>query len=210
MFRNFDSDNINKLWKHFLVLFLISFLIINWDSVSWIFNYKAVSGIMGNFFQKEKTVVPQNLSKENEGAKPLQKSGVLEIPKLGIFAPLVFVDNSGQVQKSLDRGVVHWPDSALPGKRGQTLILGHSAPPNWPKIKYEWVFSRISELKTGDEISVTFNDKKYSYSVTRQIFLDKGEQIPENQEGRNQNLYLITCWPPGKDIRRLAVEAQFN
>ena len=41
-----------KLLKAFVILFLISFLIINWKDISWVFNYKAVSGVFSNFFQK--------------------------------------------------------------------------------------------------------------------------------------------------------------
>ncbi|MFH0948720.1 MAG: sortase [Elusimicrobiota bacterium] len=208
MFYNPDSNIIKKLWKPFLVLFLINFLIINWDSVSWVFNYKAVSGVVGSFFQKEEIEVQKDAIKKSENTEYLKNSGSLEIPKIGISAPLVFVDNADLVQKALAKGVVHWPDSDLPGEQGQILFLGHSAPPNWPKIRYEWVFSRVSELKTGDEILITLNNQKYSYIVTRQIFLERGEAIPENQDKQKSFIFLITCWPPGKDIRRLAVEAQ--
>lgn len=198
-------NNTSKLWKPFLVLFLLSYLVINWDQVSWIFNYKAVSGMAGKIFEQEEAIAQElPVKAENPG----QKSGSLAIPKLGIAAPMVFVEETGQAQDALARGVVHWPESVLPGQEGQTFVLGHSAPPNWPKIRYEWVFSRISELNSGDEISVIFNDKKYSYVVTKQIFLEKGEDIPANPENGKSFIYLITCWPPGKDIRRLAVEAE--
>lgn len=210
MFNNFKSNNITKLWKPFLILFLISFLVVNWNEISWVFNYKVVLGLTEKFFQREEVAVPQVSPKESKNSEPLQKSGLLEIAKLGITAPLVFVDETSQAQSALAKGVVHWPKSVLPGEKGRTFVLGHSAPPNWPKIRYEWVFSRISELKIGDEILITFNNKKYSYRVTKQIFLERGEEIPVNLEDEKSFIYLITCWPPGKDIRRLAVEAQLD
>ena len=135
----------------------------------------------------------------------------MEIPKLGILAPLVFVEE-GQDEKdvsaALNRGVVHFPESVLPGERGQTIILGHSAPPNWPKIKYDWVFTRISELTEGDEIFVYFNQRKYSFLVSGKFFLDRGEEAPKLLTNSDNVLVLISCWPPGKDLRRIAVVAK--
>lgn len=214
-----------KLWKPFIVFFLISFVIINWDSISWIFNYKAVSGMIGKTIEKQEVQILPNVSADSEdnsinnqsgGAVAavqeninyLPDPGVLEIPKLGVTAPLIFVEDPAIVQDTLAQGVVHWPGSPLPGQTGQSLILGHSAPPNWPKIRYEWVFSRISELNPGDEVKVSLDGRNYIFRVTRQIFLERGEEIPTHPDLGQSHIYLITCWPPGKDIRRIAVEAE--
>lgn len=198
------KTELKKLWRAFILVFLVSFLIINWNDVSWIFNLRAVSRILTGFFQKENR---NTLSNHQEFAKENE----IEIPKIEIFAPLIFVADENDVLKTLDRGVVHFPDSVLPGEIGQTIILGHSAPPNWPKIKYDWVFSRINELEKGDEILIYFNNQRYSYSVTKKTFLEKEEKIPENNLTDFQNmLVLISCWPPGKDIKRIAVEATLN
>lgn len=193
-----------KLWRAFILVFLVSFLIINWNDVSWIFNLRAVSRAVSVFFQKENW---NTLSSHQE----FEKENEIKIPKIEISAPLIFVADENDVSKALDRGVVHFPDSVLPGEIGQTIILGHSAPPNWPKIKYDWVFSRINELEKGDEILIYFNNQKYSYLVINKTFLEKEEKIPENNLTDFQNmLVLISCWPPGKDIKRIAVEATLN
>ena len=190
-----------KLLPVFIFLFLTFFLIINWNKVSWVFNYRAVSGLFSDFFQAD------FFKKEEKPADYYEKENGLEIPKIGISAPLIFVEPGGQVEKSLDSGTVHFPDSVLPGEAGQTVILGHSAPAGWPEIKYDWVFSRLTELEKGDEIIVYFNRKKFSYFVEQKIFLEKGEEIPENLTNSENSLVLISCWPPGKDIRRIAVIA---
>lgn len=191
---------IRKLWKPFVIFFFLSFLIINWSDVSWIFNYRAVSRYASDVFQK----------KEIEKFEYSDKSNVLEIPKLEILVPIVFgtTTNNYEVYKELDGGVVFYPTSVLPGNNGQTIILGHSAPENWPKIKYDWVFSHISDLVPGDEITIHYNNKKFTYSVGRTIFLERGGVIPENDLTNSINvLVLISCWPPGKDIQRIAVES---
>lgn len=220
MLNDIKSTHMDKLWKPFLVLFLLGFLIVNWDSVSWIFNYKAVFGMVSKQFERQDIAAARDPvgnggvrdekdnEKETERPRPLPSPGVLQIPKLDVSAPLIFVSDTAVVQDTLAKGVVHWPESVLPGEKGQTFILGHSAPPNWPKIRYEWVFSKISRLSPGDEIFVSFDGKDYSFRVTRQIFLERGEEIPKNLESNKSFIYLITCWPPGKDIRRLAVEAE--
>ncbi len=209
--------NNKKLWKYFIPLFLIAFVIINWSDVSWIFNYRAVSRAFSDLFPSSNQEVQTDYSVNDFQApdraqvKEYQtKEGSIEIPKIGITAPLVFAESSDQkdLEKALDLGVVHFPDSVLPGQAGQTIILGHSAPPGWPRIKYDWVFTDLNELVEGDNIYVFFNNKKYEYIVTRKAFLERGEEVSQDGLTKNINMViLISCWPPGKDIQRIAVEA---
>ena len=202
-------EEIRQLWKPFLIIFFISFLILNWNNISWIFNYRVISQTIANFFQKDnslKSGVSETIEFEYS-----EKENSLEIPKVEVSAPLIFVEYIDEVHKTLDKGVVHFPDSVLPGEKGQTIILGHSAPPNWPDINYDNVFSRLNELEGEDEIFVYFNHQKYNYSVIKKIFLERGEEIPENTLTNSDNmLILISCWPPGKDIRRIALEASLK
>jgi len=199
---------VKKLWKPFIFFFLISFFIINWVDVSWIFNYRVVSGLVSEIGQKETEekkvedipVISEYYDKENS----------IEIAKIEISAPLVITDSLDEnvLHGLLDEGVLLFPTSVLPGEKGQTVILGHSAPERWPKIKYDWVFSRLDELVEGDEIIIYFNHEKLDYIVRGKYFLERGEEIPENNNEPADNiLILISCWPPGKDIRRIAVKA---
>ena len=122
-----------------------------------------------------------------------------------------FVGNIDDVHKTLDNGVVHFPDSVLPGQKGQIIVLGHSAPPNWPDIKYDNVFSRLNELEKGDEVFVYFDHKEYIYSVETKVFLEIGQDIPKNDlTNANNMLVLVSCWPPGKNIKRIALEASLK
>jgi len=206
------------LFKYFLLVFVISALIVNWNHVSWFFNYKAVSGAVSSVLEETvagaNAIVEKNIgNKETKPAlksfEPSDKENSIEIPKLGISAPLVVQENATKADflKLLNQGVVYFPSSVLPGEPGQTIILGHSAPTGWPKIRYDWVFSKISELTQGDEIFVYFNHKKYIYHVTGQVFLERGEELSHPLTNSENMLILISCWPPGKDLRRIAVEA---
>ena len=211
---------IKRFWKAFIFLFLISFLIINWSQVSWVFNYRAVSGLIDDF-SKEKEIDSEELIGDSSIVLPennlvlekfefSEKENSLEINKIDINVPLIFVktDNITEITKALDSGAVHFFNTSLPGEPGETVILGHSAPPGWPKIKYDWIFTRVNELENGDQINIYFNNQKLNYFVSNKFFLEKGEEVPQYSKDLGNVLVLISCWPPGKDVRRIAVEAR--
>ena len=204
---------IKKLWKAFAFLFLIMLLLFNWSDIAWVFNYRVVSGLFSDIFERKEMV--QNNSTNNvileDQGEYYDKENSVEISKIEVLAPLVFSQSAEQIdlQKALDTGVVLFPDSVLRGESGQTIILGHSAPAGWPKIKYDWVFSRLNELVEGEEVIVYFNNRKYVYIVSRKVFLERGEELSQDGLTNNENMVvLISCWPPGKDLRRIAVEAK--
>jgi sortase A len=204
-----DSKKI--LLKYFLIFFFISFLIFNWQKISWIFHPGYVLRTVSFYlFEKGKAEKVQQKEeqkiKEQKTEEFYEKEDSIEIPKIKISAPLIVVGKEEEVKKALDRGVVLWPGSALPGEKGQVIILGHSAPQNWPKIKYDWVFSNLNLLEKDDEILIYFRNKKYVYSVENKIFLNRGQQLPKTDPEKSV-LFLISCWPPGKDFRRIAIEA---
>lgn len=203
----------NKIiFKYFLVLLLINVLIFNWSEISWVFNYRVISRFLSEVFRPElaKSAIENKTGPEfQEFSGYSDQENSLEIPKIEISAPIIFSQNSGSqlLSELLDQGVVYYPDSVLPGQVGQTIILGHSAPPGWPRIKYDWVFSRLNELEKDDEVIIHFNYKKFKYFVMNKFFLEKGEKIPGDLTNSENTLILISCWPPGKDIGRIAVLA---
>jgi LPXTG-site transpeptidase (sortase) family protein len=186
------------LFKYFIFLFLVSALVINWQEISWLFNYKVVLGFVSDVFESKS--IAQTSDREN----------TLEIPKIGISVPLIVSPEASQkdLEILLDEGAVYYPGSALPGQAGETVILGHSAPPQWPQIKHDWIFSRLDELTRGDEIDVYFNGQKFTFRVSGKFFLDRGEELPQTLTKVKNVLLLISCWPPGKDIKRIAVTAE--
>ena len=44
------KENAKKIFKVAVLIYLSSFLIINWNDISWIFNYREVSGLVSDFF----------------------------------------------------------------------------------------------------------------------------------------------------------------
>lgn len=225
-----NEENKKKLKgvaKIFIIIYLVSFFIINWNDVSWIFNYRAVWGMVDDFFTPYQDT--QAFSAENStfypnraaetGVKPQikftysDKNNILEIPKIGISVPIIFSQSIDPklLLKDLDKGVIYYPGSVLPGQSGQTVILGHSAPPNWPKIKHDWVFSDLDTLNQGDQIIVYMDYKKYTYTVKQKNILKRGEEITPMSLAQNGNyLALVSCWPPGRDLQRITVQAEID
>jgi LPXTG-site transpeptidase (sortase) family protein len=203
----FSKKGLKKFLKPFILLFLVNFLIINRNDISWLFNYRIISGAAGKFIEilENKRDFTQEFKNQNYSTK----ENTLEISKIGVKAPLIVAENKNEdFNEELNRGVVIFPDSALPGETGQTIVLGHSAPSNWPIINYDGVFSRITELEEKDEIIIYFNNEKYIYYVDKKIFLEKGEEIPNNLKDADNALLLISCWPPGKNIQRIIIKSK--
>lgn len=219
-----------KLLKIAVLLYLASFLIVNWSDVSWLFNYKEVSGLVSDFFNPYPSIDAstidayfypnhsQSAPTGQNGPAPIvaktsytDKQNTLEIPKISISAPIVFStsDNKTALTKDLNSGVVYYPGSVYPGQVGQIIILGHSAPLGWPKIKYDWVFTDLEKLAPGDTILIDLNNKQYTYIVRQKTIIQRGADVPtDGLSAGNNVLTLISCWPPGKDYQRIAVQAE--
>ena len=209
---------------------MVTFFVFNWNDVSWIFNYRVVSVILYDFFNPYQSIEASSTSNTgvllNNSAKysatnndkqieyPYSsKTNILEISSIGITAPIVLSQtaNISALTKDLDKGVVYYPGSVFPGQNGQIIILGHSAPANWPKIKHDWVFSDLNNLNYGDEIRLYFDHKEYVYYVREKKILAKGQEITPTPLVTNGNvLVLVSCWPPGKDYQRIAVQAELT
>jgi LPXTG-site transpeptidase (sortase) family protein len=204
-------------FKYFIIFFILGFLIFNWGKISFLFSPKVIWDFLSLKVEEKKEKEKNEFSVEFLGKVKTEETSSqtiifenkIEIPNIEVSAPIVLAKNEKEVANQLKKGVVLFPGSAFPGEKGATIILGHSAPPHWPKIMYDWVFTKLQYLQEGDEIFVYFNGKKYKYKVKEKIILKKGQEIPWKDDSEN-SLVLISCWPPGKDIKRMAVKAPLD
>jgi LPXTG-site transpeptidase (sortase) family protein len=213
-----------KIFGAVVLLYLASFIIINWNDVSWIFNYKAVAGITSDFFNpypsdqitdagqiflpnhSQATIGQTAVTAQKQVATTYtDKKNTIEIPKIGISVPIIFSQSTDEsvLMTDLDKGVIFYPGSVLPGQDGQTIILGHSAPVGWPHIKHDWVFSDLENLAPGDKVLIDLENKQYTYIVTGKAIINKGADVPATK-----GLTLVSCWPPGKDYKRIAITTE--
>ena len=224
-----NRDQAKKLLKIAVVIYVASFLVINWDDVSWVFNYKEVGGLFSDFFNPYPTIDASSMDEyfyPNHSQQPViavtpvaqtiknlqtsytDKQNTLEIPKISISVPIVFATSTDKasLMKDLDLGTVFYPGSVYPGQTGQIIILGHSAPPGWPTIKHDWVFTNLDKLSVGDQVIVDVNNQQYIYIVQQTSIIKRGADVPTSSAIASSNvLTLVSCWPPGKDYQRIAV-----
>ncbi len=221
--------------KYHIPIALLAAMVVFWGNISWAFNgdvwRQFLSDYFPQYFPRPYVLVEHAPVLENAGAidysdgntkgktetivkresdpanDPVERRDLLSIPKLGLAVPIITAatDDAKVIYGLLDSGVVLYPGSAAFGTAGQTVILGHSAPIGWPMIKYDWVFSRINELKEGDMVAVTYNNETRYYSVVDTRIVDKQNGVPTPTVDGN-SLALVSCWPPGKDLNRIVVE----
>ena|SRR3989344_800365 len=220
------NQNQKKLTIVFLFLFFLSFVTINWNDVSWLFNYRVMSSLVSDFFNPYPDTAKAIIGFNNKVNSTVQtppsavakkvypysaRDNSLQIVSLGVEAPVIIGQSTStsRLEGDLDRGVVYYPGSVLPGENGQIAILGHSAPPNWPKIKYDWVFTNIESLQAGDQIILNFNHHQYTYKVLRIEILKPGQELGTfGLTNDNNILTLVSCWPPGKNYQRITATAE--
>lgn len=130
-------------------------------------------------------------------------SYTLSIPKLGIEKAAVKIGG-----EDLSKNLIHFT-GPLPGNYGNPVIFGHSTL-LWfynPK-NYKTIFSKLPDLKQGDDIFTAVDKVTYRYKV-----FDMKIVSPENLSVLEQNynhpyITLVTCVPPGTYLKRLVVRGK--
>jgi len=111
----------------------------------------------------------------------------------------------------LAKSLVQYPGTSLPGKRGNTVIFGHSILPifNNPK-DYMAIFSKLPTLVKGDEIEVNYDSINFKYRVEALFEVRPTDIQVLEQDDSDSFLSLITCVPPGdpRKPKRLIVRAR--
>lgn len=213
----------NKNFITFFVAVLMLFYIVsNWSNVSWIFSYREIGGLVHDFFNpypESNLLASATASSDSGKASQIDNSlnndysakYSLLAPSIGLYTPVVIAKSADKkaLEDALDLGAVYYPGSVLPGENGQIVILGHSAPPNWPNVKHDWIFSHIENFKAGDKITLKYKNVDYTYSVVEKNIVQPGQSVSNIELSKDNNiLTLISCWPPGKDFQRIIVTAK--
>lgn len=145
----------------------------------------------------------------------LEKSGEIYIPKLNVKAPVVWSKSPDGFADDLDRGVIHYPGTALPGQVGVAYISGHSSNFPWRQSDYSYVFTRINELEPGDEVFLTIFESNSNKVTLRYLVTAEKKYKPDDQAqftsfGDDSLLNLSTCWPIGSISERYVVTAKLT
>ncbi len=220
----FFTERDKILFKILFFVFFISVLVLNWNDISWFLNLNTAPELFKQKIEevvlnyKEKSKAEEEVKEEIiDDIDPTIYCGENKITISSLDVSVSIVEAGGITEKeyrtALDRGVVHFPGTPFPGEVGMTVLLGHSAPVGRPRIKHDWVFSQIDNLKEGDEIEICYNNKLIVYTVIDEeigkSIYQVGDDVPPlyNQEEGRKEAVLMSCWPPGSSESRIGVRA---
>lgn len=134
----------------------------------------------------------------------------LSIPSLKIENAQVAVGGT-----DLEKSLIAYPGTALPGEFGAPVIFGHSVlrqfynPSEKNPKRYNSIFSTIMTLKVGvDKIYIEADGVKYTYLVQQKTEVKPEDVFILTQQYDAKRLKLVTCVPEGTYLRRGVVVAQ--
>ena len=124
----------------------------------------------------------------------------LYIPRIGndVWATPIF---EGVSSTELDRGIGHYPDSALPGVEGNLSLFGHRTSHGQP-------FSHIEQLQVGDEVIVETKDYWFVYRLRTDLIV-KSDEIWVTSNSRLTALH-VGALDPYKVITLITCEPRFS
>lgn len=178
----------------------------------------AVMAIFMFSFFNERVVAPfitpsRSVSNTPIIVDPSQSSNVgpeskVLIPKINVEVPVVYDISSieeKQIQSGLERGVVHYPTSAVPGQNGNVAIVGHSSNNIFNKGKYKFAFVSLSKVEIGDTFMLHYGGTRYVYKVYDKRVVKPTDVSVLERQAKQATATLITCDPPGTALNRLIV-----
>lgn len=133
------------------------------------------------------------------------------IPKINVEIPVVYDEPSiaeVDVQKALERGVLHYATTSSPGETGNGVIFGHSSNNILNTGKYKFAFVLLKKLEIGDTFIVHKDGKRYVYKVSEKKVVKPTDVSVLNPQSEKPSMTLITCDPPGTSINRLVVTGE--
>ncbi|MBI4035538.1 class E sortase [Candidatus Daviesbacteria bacterium] len=160
---------------------------------------KANKQVLGISVQN-KNNFPAFISSLTRQTQPNYSVFAISVPRLKMEKTNVFVDSN-----DLSKGLVQLPGSALPGEKGNLFISGHSALSKFV-AEESAPFAKLTDLKKGDEIFVEAGNSKFVYKVVEIKVVDPTDVsvIPAPEE-QGRYISLMTCVPPGLNLKRLIV-----
>ena len=144
-------------------------------------------------------------------AETVSPESLIIIPKINVNVPVVYDEPSfveARVQAALERGVVHYGSTSLPGQQGNNVIVGHSSNNWWSSGKYKFAFVLLNKLEIGDVFYLHYKSQRFTYEVVNKRIIEPTDLSVTDQNTAVPLATLITCDPPGTSWKRLVVQAK--
>ena len=180
----------NKSWLIIIgsLIFLSGIGLITYDYLSNRKIDEKETELLEEFYEIEDEIEsveePQVVEEVKEQVK-VNYIAVLKIPKIGLERGLVDPNSYlNNVNYNLE-----WLDgSSMPDdENGNVIIAGHSGS---ARISY---FRKLDRLEIGDEASIIYNGKTYTYKVVDIYDIEKTGKAKIVKEKNTTTLTLITC-----------------
>ena len=126
--------------------------------------------------------------------------GYIEIPKIDVHIPL-YHDTT---EESLKKGIGHLKQTGLPigGRGNHPVFTGHRGVPG------NELFTRLDEMRTGDQFSLHILGKVLNYEVYRTRVILPEELTKIEEDPKKDLVTLVTCTPYGVNTHRLLIEGE--
>lgn len=186
---------IAKFLGIFTAIFVLSFIFLNGPALWKEFDYFTVTNINNTSYAATTPI-----------ATPVTTESRLVIPQIKVSVPVIWNVNDNSVIQNLEKGVVHYAGTALPGQIGNIFITGHSSYYPWAAGDYKDIFALLNKLKTGDKIYLQYGGQNFVYEVSG-IKTVSPNDLGVLDTTPNKTLTLMTCVPVGTNLQRLIVTA---
>ena len=148
----------------------------------------------------------------------------LIIPKLNVEVPVVYgvaflgatepeSEFERRMQGALEGGVVHYPSSQLPGKKGRgfnsnVVIVGHSSNNIFNRGEFKFAFMQLRNLAEDDTFVINYQGRQFVYKIYDIQRVAPSDVWVLGPAAEPNSATLITCDPPGFNVNRLVVFAK--
>jgi sortase A len=140
--------------------------------------------------------MPENPPANPYADVPVRQIGTISIPKIGLETPAY----EGIWLTVIDHGPGHWPGSAAPGQRGNTVFAGH-------RVTHTHPFENLDQLAPGDKVVFTMPNGVFTYAVTRTIIV-KPDDIWIVYPTSTPTMTLFACHPKHSAAERIVVKGK--
>ena len=145
----------------------------------------------------ERLTSPAQAAAYREGRIPTASPVTrLRVRRVGIDVVVV----EGVTAEALRAGAGHYPNTPLPGERGNVAIAGH-------RVTYGRPFRHMDRIVRGDRIELETPVGTYVYVVTRGPFVVEPKDLSVLEQDQRAMLTLTTCNPVHSARERLVVQA---
>jgi len=160
------------------------------------------------FISPSRTVSNQSIIIDPTASSAVGPENKVIIPKINVDVPVVYDVPSiseKDLQSALERGVVHYPQSPVPGQNGNVVVVGHSSNNIFNHGKYKFAFVLLSKLEVGDTFMLNYNGQRYIYKIYEKKIVKPTDVAVLGPTDKTATATLITCDPPGTALNRLVL-----